>query len=382
MTQRVRHSPFPDSGGAQGLTQAPTPARPVAAPLSADVKLNWMESDWTESKQPTQPQAMRVTPPMQIPQQPQHQVPRQMPQQVPQQMLHQMPQHGPQHVPQQMQQQVAPQMAQQGMQPCTQPYQHQGQMSAAVLAGGMGAMGVNPMMADVMANGLASQLQSHAVTRWFPTAFFSLQQLFSVGHSFVLRKLLLLMCPFFKRSQGSPSTPWGGEGQDATGSDGLKADIEEADLYIPCMAYVTYVLVYGMQRGVHKDFRPEILSSTFTFALVLCILEVGVFYMAFYFAGKPVSALQLLANCGYKYVPVVLMVLFRILTRGSAIYYLIFAYLAACAAWSIRRFMTHLEPSQFRQQYGVPASTLTTHIITALAAAQIPLCWLLTPSSA
>ena len=59
--------------------------------------------------------------------------------------------------------------------------------------------------------------------RWFPFLFMSLQQLFNVGvatksrsrctlpqgvlslavagHSYVLRKLLLLMCPFLKRSQ-------------------------------------------------------------------------------------------------------------------------------------------------------------------------------------
>eukprot|EP00446_Apocalathium_sp_SHHI-4_P019082 CAMPEP_0177278868 /NCGR_PEP_ID=MMETSP0367-20130122/69534_1 /TAXON_ID=447022 ORGANISM="Scrippsiella hangoei-like, Strain SHHI-4" /NCGR_SAMPLE_ID=MMETSP0367 /ASSEMBLY_ACC=CAM_ASM_000362 /LENGTH=357 /DNA_ID=CAMNT_0018735507 /DNA_START=8 /DNA_END=1081 /DNA_ORIENTATION=- len=283
------------------------------------------------------------------------------------------------------------------------------QGSAAMLAGGMGAMGMNSMMADVMANRFASELQGHAMTRWFPMLFINVQQLFSVGHSFVLRKLLVLLCPFIKRKEApSPTSPWGNDASPgagnaaAVGPDGLKIDTEDADLYIPCMAYVTYVLLYGVQRGMLKEFSPEILSSTFSFALVLFILEVGAFYMAFYFTcspvpalqllrlaafymafyftGSPVPALQLVANAGYKYFHVLLMVLFRIIIGSSSVYYVFFAYLAACSGWSVRRFMLHMEPSQLRQQYGVPASSLTKHIMTAMAVAQVPICWLLTPS--
>jgi len=261
------------------------------------------------------------------------------------------------------------------------------QGSAAMLAGGMGAMGMNSMMADVVANRFASELQGHAMTRWFPMLFINVQQLFSVGHSFVLRKLLVLLCPFIKRKDApSPTSPWGNDASPgagnaaAVGPDGLKIDTEDADLYIPCMAYVTYVLLYGVQRGMLKEFSPEILSSTFSFALVLFILEVGAFYMAFYFTGSPVPALQLVANAGYKYFHVLLMVLFRIIIGSSSVYYVFFAYLAACSGWSVRRFMLHIEPSQLRQQYGVPASSLTKHIISAMAVAQVPICWLLTPS--
>jgi len=257
------------------------------------------------------------------------------------------------------------------------------QEMGSMLAGGMAGMGMNSMVADVFANQAMNQLQNQAgMLRWFPALFMGLQQLFSVGHSFVMRKLLLLLCPFIQRKQGAPAAWAGGDctqqqQQSSVGPDGLKVDIEEADLYIPSMAYVTYVLLYGVHRGMLKEFNPQVLSDAFSFAMVMMILEVGAFYMAFYFAGNPVPGLHLLANCGYKYLPCSLMVVSRIIVGDSNIYYLFFFYLAACAAWSIRRFMLRLEPSQLRQQYGVPASALTTHIITAMAVTQVPICWIL-----
>jgi len=201
----------------------------------------------------------------------------------------------------------------------------------------------------------------------------------------VLRKVLLLLCPFIKKGdQGAPTNAWGGGASpgaepQAAGPDGLKVDVEDADLYIPLMAYVTYVMLYGVHRGMLKEFNPEVLSNTFSFAMVLAILEVGGFYMAFYFVGNPVPALPLAANIGYKYVPCALLVVARIVLAGHTVYWLFFAYFSACAAWSIRRFMMRMESAtqQVRQQYGVPPSPLVTHIITVMAGMQVPMCFIL-----
>lgn len=251
--------------------------------------------------------------------------------------------------------------------------------------GTIGSLGFNEAMAGVALNQVANQMQASGLTSWFPTIFLSLQQLFNVGHSYVFRKLLLLMCPFLKRQQGSPTTTaWGGQlggssssQSGSTGPDGLKADIEDPDLYIPLMSYVTYVLLYGMQRGILKDFRPDVLPSTASFALVLLVIEVGAAKMAFYLAGSAMPFLHLAANCGYKFLPVMMMVLSRIIIGSSPIYWVVFAYFAACAAWAARRFLLHFEPAQ--QQYSTP-SALHGHIILVIAASQVLLCWLLTPS--
>merc|ERR1712087_565989 len=87
-------------------------------------------------------------------------------------------------------------------------------------------------------------------SRFFQTA----QGYFNVGHMFVLRKLMLLMCPFVKSNQAAPPSNGYMAGdspnqqQGSLGPDGLKVNIEDPDLYIPMMSYVTYVLVYAFQR--------------------------------------------------------------------------------------------------------------------------------------
>mmetsp|Transcript_91786 Transcript_91786/g.218693 ORF Transcript_91786/g.218693 Transcript_91786/m.218693 type:complete len:326 (-) Transcript_91786:68-1045(-) len=251
-------------------------------------------------------------------------------------------------------------------------------------AAAMGSMGINEALADAAMRQAMSQMQSSGAMRWFPFLFLSLQQLFNVGHSYVLRKLVVLMCPFLKMKQEGNAS-WESPGdisecRRSVGPDGLKVDVDQPDLYIPVMSYVTYVLIYGLQRGILHDFRPEVLPSTASFAMVLLFLEVGLIKMAFYVVGSAVPFLDLMANCSYKYVPVTMMVIARILTFQNPIYWLFFAYFAACAAWAVRRFLLHFEPGT-NGQYSVAPSAMHGHVITGLAIAQLALCWLLTPSA-
>ncbi|CAE8698370.1 unnamed protein product, partial [Polarella glacialis] len=220
-----------------------------------------------------------------------------------------------------------------------------------------GQMGFNEALTGMAMNQLGSQVQASGALSWFPYIFLSLQQLFNVGHSYIFRKMILLLCPFMKKmeGQGAPTPVWGdsssavSSGAAALGPDGLKVDIETPDLYIPLMSYVTYVLMYGMQRGILRDFRPEVLPSTASFAMVLLFLEVGGAKMGFYLSGSSVPVMDIFANCGYKYVSACLMVLARILLGKSPLYYAFFAYFGACAAWAIRRFLLHFEPQGVQQ---------------------------------
>jgi len=378
---RVRHSPFDASAaGHGGVTQ--------------EMDFDWLPSTGGAPQSAATGGSMGVR--QQEPVLPPHarQAGRsQMPQQTYQPVLQTIPSQTAQQVPQHSQL-----MAQQVPQQMAGPPQMMPQPGAAFVQGAMGSMGLNETVAGLVANQamnqVANQIEASGLRGWFPNIFVSLQQLFNVGHSWVLRKLLLLLCPFLRRSQGAPAVsasgpvwspgsdgPGGKQAGAAVGPDGLKLDVDDPDLYIPSMSYVTYILVYGVQRGMISDFRPEVLSSTASFALVLLILEVGAAKVGFYLAGKTTPVLGIVANCGYKYVGVCLMVVSRILTGNNPIYYVFFVYLSACAAWSTRRFMLHFEPSQLQQHYGVAPSKLHSHIILGLAIAQIPLCWLLTPST-
>lgn len=232
----------------------------------------------------------------------------------------------------------------------------------------------------------------------------ALRKYFNVSHSFVLRKILLLLFPFRGLSGcGSgavqPHTSmWaadqspGSQQQcqappvrmELTNAEGLKVDVEDPDLYVPLMAYVSYVLLYGTTKGTVGEFHPEMLSSTATFAAVLLFLEVGLAKLGFYLASATnISALDLGGIVGYKYVNLALMVAAKMLLGSGYAYHVVFFYSAACAGCGVYRFLRHLGPPvQPQQGFGQPSSgsMFFTQVVIALTIAQLPLCWLMTPS--
>ncbi|CAE7468573.1 yif1a, partial [Symbiodinium natans] len=121
-------------------------------------------------------------------------------------------------------------------------------------AAAMGSMGINEALADAAMKEAMARMHSSGAMRWFPFLFLSLQQLFNVGHSYVLRKLVVLMCPFLKMQQAQHTPMWEDHSpgdlstpQRGVGADGLKVDVDQPDLYIPVMSYVTYVLIFGLR---------------------------------------------------------------------------------------------------------------------------------------
>merc|ERR1719356_1431926 len=105
------------------------------------------------------------------------------------------------------------------------------------MAAGLGAVGVNENMAKIVAAGFGEHAQIPAAyLGWFPSFWLALKGLFNVGHGFVLRKLLLLLCPFVQREQGAPAPSYSyGGGDDSPGHapsgslDHLKANVNEPD---------------------------------------------------------------------------------------------------------------------------------------------------------
>ena len=49
-----------------------------------------------------------------------------------------------------------------------------------------------------------------------------------------------------------------------------------ADLYIPAMAFITFVLASGLLKGTRAQFHPEVLVSVASSVLLAQALEVGV----------------------------------------------------------------------------------------------------------
>lgn len=157
-----------------------------------------------------------------------------------------------------------------------------------------------------------------------------LKYYFAVDNRYVLNKLRLIFFPFTQRDwslkydHDNPVQP--------------RYDINAPDLYIPTMAYITYVVLAGMVLGVQNRFSPEQLGIQASSALAYSIFELVVYTLTLYIANIPTSlkTLDLLALTGYKYASIVLILLCSIFLRKAG-YYMSWLYASASLAFFLLR---------------------------------------------
>ncbi|XP_041969545.1 protein YIF1B-A [Aricia agestis] len=153
-----------------------------------------------------------------------------------------------------------------------------------------------------------------------------LRYYFAVDTRYVLRKIMLILFPFthkdwmVKYDQDSPVQP--------------RYDINAPDLYIPCMSYVTYVLLAGFMLGLQHRFTPEQISMAASGALAYIIFEMAVYLVTLYVtgAGAALRTLDLLALAGLKYTSMI-GALLGALALGPPGYYAALAYLSLALSY-------------------------------------------------
>lgn len=164
--------------------------------------------------------------------------------------------------------------------------------------------------------------------RYIPVT--KLKYYFAVDNKYVLNKLRLIIFPYTQRDwslkydHDNPVQP--------------RYDINAPDLYIPTMAYITYVVLAGMVLGFQNRFSPEQLGIQASSALAYSIFELVVYSLTLYIANIPTTlkTLDLLALTGYKYASIVLILLSSIFLRKSG-YYICWLYASASLAFFLLR---------------------------------------------
>lgn len=142
---------------------------------------------------------------------------------------------------------------------------------------------------------------------------------FAVNHRYVLRKLSLILVPFVNRTWGRQRGLDGGNFGGAPSDDGTcylppRDDVNAPDLYIPVMSFVTYVLVVGFVFGTRNAFTAEVLANYFSRGLGVLSMEVLVIKLLLYLINaRPTPWLDVIAYRGYKFVGVVLTIVFGLL---------------------------------------------------------------------
>ena len=64
--------------------------------------------------------------------------------------------------------------------------------------------------------------------------------------------------------------------------DRAQADVNAPDLYLPLMAFITYILMAGFVAGASGAFTPELLGVTASSGVVTVVLEVLALKLVFY----------------------------------------------------------------------------------------------------
>ncbi|TGZ65979.1 hypothetical protein CRM22_005577 [Opisthorchis felineus] len=128
---------------------------------------------------------------------------------------------------------------------------------------------------------------------------------FAVNNSYVAKKLGLLLFPF-------AHTKWSTH-FDPSGPVPPGDDLNAPDLYIPLMAFITYVLVSGAIMGIQSRFSPELLGILSSEALGWLLLELLVFMFCIYVFNiqSHLSYLDIVAFSGYKFVRWLLTILYE-----------------------------------------------------------------------
>ncbi|KAF8794335.1 protein YIF1B-B-like [Argiope bruennichi] len=120
---------------------------------------------------------------------------------------------------------------------------------------------------------------------------------FAVDTGYVTKKLGLLFFPFTHKewavrfnNQNEPVAP--------------RYDVNAPDLYIPSMAFVTYILIAGYILGSQSRFSPEQLGMQASSALGWSLVEIAILFFALYLSNVTpyVKVFDLVAFCSYKYV--------------------------------------------------------------------------------
>lgn len=115
-------------------------------------------------------------------------------------------------------------------------------------------------------------------------------------------------------------------------------DVNSPDLYIPSMAFVTYVLVCGFLLGTRNDFTPEKLGLQASSVLAWLLMEVLLVLIALYLLNitSNLGFFHMLAFSSYKFVPMIGALVVSYVLNSTA-YYAFLAYASVSLAFFLMR---------------------------------------------
>ncbi|KAL6440381.1 hypothetical protein ACFW04_003132 [Cataglyphis niger] len=196
----------------------------------------------------------------------------------------------------------------------------------------------------------------------------ALKYYFAVNTDYVFAKLMLLFFPFthkdwsVKYEQDVPLQP--------------RYEKNAPDMYIPTMAFFTYVATAGLVLGMHERFSHEQLGILASSALGWGLIELLVHTVSLYVMNLQTSltTLDLLAYCGYKYVGINAALLISLLFRKFGYYAMLLYFSISLAVFLMRSLKLRVIP-QGHNAYTASGNKRRLYFILFLAGIQPILMW-------
>ncbi|XP_024974492.1 protein YIF1B-B-like [Cynara cardunculus var. scolymus] len=226
--------------------------------------------------------------------------------------------------------------------------------SSGLIRGGLGAYGEKIL-------GSSSEYVQSNISRYFSDP----QYYFQVNDHYVRNKLKVVLFPFLHRGHWTRITePVGGR----LSYKPPVYDINAPDLYIPLMAFGTYVVLAGFSLGLQGKFSPEAVNWLFMKGLVGWFLQVSLLKMSlFSLGGAEAPLLDIVAYAGYGFTGLCLAVLGKIIMSYS--YYFLIPWTCLCMGIFLVKTMKRVLFSEVRSF----DSSRHHYLLLFIALAQFPL---------
>lgn len=256
--------------------------------------------------------------------------------------------------------------------------------AAAQILGSSETPGISDAVTSAMVSHFARELTSSSLSL-LPGFMESVRGYFNVNHGYVLRKMAWQLVPLSSTKKKTGAELDSEKDWTARVFEGLEVEIEEPDMYIPTMGFVTYVLLCGLVCGLRNKFTPETLSATITYSLVALILETTAVKAALFMAGAASAPIVDVAGLlAYKFFYLSLHIICGLLVGHGGkptgfIFSLVAVLLAASAGvalWQALRRLARLQP-QLNQEC---MTNLHQMCIKAIPFLQVFVCWCLLPT--
>ncbi|KMZ71846.1 Protein YIF1B-B [Zostera marina] len=225
---------------------------------------------------------------------------------------------------------------------------------SGIIRSGLGAYGERFL-------GSSSEFMQSNVSKYFSDP----QYYFQVNDHYVWNKLKVVLFPFLHRGH------WTRIAEPVGGSLAYKPpihDINAPDLYIPLMAFGSYVVITGFSLGLFGKFSPEALSLQFTKGLAGWLMQIILLKGFLYSLGRESPLLDIVSYAGYAFTGMSIAVMAKIFWSYS--YYFIMPWVCLCTGVFLVKTMRRV---LFSGPRSYEHASRCHYLLLFIAAAQFPL---------